>query len=140
MAMNILNNNNSSNTILRSDNEKYYWKYFTNVNPLEIKQDTHMIRALDLFIDELCLDINVIKGDIEKYNKYIIHIYTDGPLDIIKMDHYHPFLKSKFIFNKKLKQKIIEYYNAHDLFIKGPIQISEFHYIIILSKLRIKDY
>ena len=139
--METVNNNILKNDIIRSDYEKFYWSYYTNINPFVIKQDTNMLIAFDTFLKELCLDVSKILPEIEKYNKYVITINTEGLNDIIKNDQlttYKNFLKSKFIFNKRLKQKIIDYYNNYDIFSKGPIRVSEHEYVIILSKLKEK--
>ncbi len=59
-----------------------------------------------------------------QWNKYSGHVYrNDHRNDEYKEYKEYIFLKSKFLVNKKFKQKLIDYYNQHKIYVKGPINV-----------------
>ena len=94
-------------------------KYVTDINNIDYNNEFN--KAFDIFFKQ-CIVSN------EKLEKQsIVYIDCSGENNIIVKDNnYHiSFLKSKFLLNKKLKNKLIEYYNPLGYYVKGPIQMSE---------------
>jgi hypothetical protein len=130
----IMNNTNNTN----NTNNNYYtysapdsdWTFYTHVIINKNNNDDPLIRASDTFLKELLLDPDLVKESIEKHNFHRIYINTDGTLDIITdqkdqkdQKRGYTFLKSKFLSNKKFKQRLIEYYNPYRIYVKGPINV-----------------
>jgi hypothetical protein len=109
------------------------WKYYTYVKPISNHNDP-LIRAFNSFVNDLLIDeetiINYLKNNNNK--KYFI-INTDDQNDFIQnkdpsrssdlIYSDHIFLKSKFLSNRKFKQKLLDYYNPLNIFVKGPSEI-----------------
>jgi hypothetical protein len=133
------------------NSEKHYthfdknsdWTYYTNINLIDDRNEDPLVKAFNIFVDSLTTNIAIasILESIDTTGSYVITIDTDGPNDIIKNNDKkssYVFLKSKFLQNKKLKQRLIDFYNPYDIFVKGPLQNSvDLHvWTIVLCKLR----
>lgn len=100
------------------------WTFYTNVNYKDNSNDDPLIKAFNKFIKDLMIDPEEINKEINKGRdmKRII-INTDGKNDIIDIGSDYHFLKSRFLVNKKFKQKLIEYYNPFKIYVRGPINV-----------------
>lgn len=98
------------------------WKFYTNIN-FDNDSNDSLTKALDKFFNSIKFDENELKKELEtSYNKRII-INTEGSFDIIDTSSSYKFLKSKFLVNRKFKQKLIDYYKPMGIFVKGPTEI-----------------
>jgi len=102
---------------LRSNNG---WNYHTHINPT-IKTEDPLTKAFELFLSEMLLPEDFIKNELhlKKQSKKFI-IDTNGENDQIAGTQ---FLKSKFLANRKFKQRLVDYYNPLFIFIKGPSEL-----------------
>jgi hypothetical protein len=82
-----------------------------------------LLNALNIFVKSLLLNKEDITNEIRINGFKRILINTDGQNDIINTESRYTFLKSRFLTNKKLKQKLIEYYNPIGIFVKGPFDV-----------------
>lgn len=100
------------------------WVFYTHIT-IKCSRNDPLFEASGLLMKEFIFDIDEIKKEIENNGRFRIIINTDGHLDLIELGGQKKsvFLKSRFLSNKKFKQKLIEYYNPHKLFVKGPINI-----------------
>jgi hypothetical protein len=96
------------------------WTFYT-----DNQNDNPLIYAFNKFSNELTIDVN--KQELLKWlenNDYMrININTEGTHNIIESIKGHTFFKNRFLINKKFKQKLIEYYNPYNIYVKGPINI-----------------
>ena len=108
------------------------WKYHTHVTPNEKdKLKDPLTRAFETFLKELLIDEESIKKKIENYQNnnikkpYRLLINTRGSQDNIIMDDTnHPiFLKSRFLADRRFKQRLVDYYNPIGIFVKGPKEL-----------------
>lgn len=103
--------------------KKSGWKYYTKINPNLDKPNDPLSRAFDKFIGELLIDEKHLKDVVEK--KLIINTANENNNIVIRSNGVdHIFFKDKFLVTKKFRQKLIDYYNNHDMFVNGPKEIS----------------
>lgn len=95
------------------------WKYYTKINPYNDKPNDPLSKALELFIKDLLLTEEEI-NEIKNTKKFIIN--TNGSLNNIEIG-MNVFNKDRFLSSRKFKQKLIDYYNSHGIFVRGPKEI-----------------
>src|SRR5574343_16907 len=114
-----------------ADSKDSDWTFYTNVNYDENVNNDPLLKAFNKFLGSFTTDVNVqeITKYLESNDHKRIFIDTEGTKDIINTDNKdigrrdYVFLKSKFLINKKFKQRLIEFYNPHKIYVKGPVNI-----------------
>lgn len=107
------------------------WQYYTKVRPRRSKTfgdngndeyQTEMEKAMEVFVGECTIDINILSEHIASEGCYRIEIDTNRHVDEIDAgSNYHViFLRSKFLQNPRFKKRLIEHYNPEGIFVKGP--------------------
>lgn len=107
------------------------WAFHTYINPETIVniQKLAFDCSFNIFLNEITQKIPMMLSDIEKIKsktnrtRYRHYINITGDNNIIIHDHMeqYSFYKERFLLNKTFKNKLIEYFKPHDLFVKGPI-------------------
>jgi len=113
------------------------WKYFTKITPFNERLDP-LSTAFEEFLSNCLKEITDldIQDILENNTLKKIIIDTNGSKNNIIVNS-HIFYKDIFIKNKKFKQKLIDHYNSHGIFVKGPRehQYDRGTWIIELSKI-----
>jgi hypothetical protein len=127
------------------------WKYFTHVTPnKKDRMNDPLTRAFDSFLSDLLFDEIIIKKELEKNQPRRLLINTNGDHDKVVIKNSNSsndpiFLKSRFLSNRKFKQRLVDYYNPIGIFVKGPKEVikrdgeSTNQWLIELSKIHIKS-
>lgn len=96
------------------------WTYHTHITPID---DTLLYNPLNDAFNQFLNNLKIEKEEITKklqiQTPYRLIIRTEGDFDNINISG-KVFQKSKFLINRKFKQKLIDYYNPIGIFVKGP--------------------
>ena len=96
------------------------WYYHTHINPLTKTEDP-LTKAFESFLKDMLLPEDFIRNELHlKKQSKKLNIDTKGSND--KIDGTS-FLKSLFLINRKFKQRLVDYYNPLDIFVKGPNEL-----------------
>ena len=125
------------------------WRYHTHVTPNEDDRlNDPLTRAFESFLSDLLIDEKIVK-DLVKLQPKRLLINTTGTNDRVIVKNQGPnvpiFLKSRFLSNRKFKQRLVDYYNPINIFVKGPKEVlkrdgeSTNQWIIELSPIHIKQ-
>lgn len=113
-------NNNDIKTYQYQTKSKSGWTYHTHITPIDSELLYNPLNeAFNQFLNNLKLKKDDIYEKLEQKTPYRLIIRTSGTLDNISISG-KTFQKSKFLINRKFKQKLIEYYNEIDIFVNGP--------------------
>jgi hypothetical protein len=126
------------------------WRYHTHVTPNEDDRlNDPLTRAFESFLSDLFIDEQIIKKELVKIQPRRLLINTNGAHDRVVVKNQGPnvpiFLKSRFLSNRKFKQRLVDYYNPINIFVKGPKEVlkrdgeSTNQWIIELSPIHIKQ-
>ena len=117
------------------------WKFHTYINPNKNQESDPLIIAFELFLKEVTIDKETLYKELKlnKIKRIIINTNNNDIIEIPNKNVKQEFLRSKFLNNKKFKQRLIDYYNTIGVFIKGPTEFkkrdgsSTNHWIIELN-------
>ena len=130
-------NRNKKNGPVRSSS----WKFHTYINPNKNQENDPLITAFELFLKEVTIPKEQLHKEFQsnKIKRIIINTNNNDIIEIPNKNVKQVFLRSKFLENKKFKQRLIDYYNTIGVFIKGPTEFkkrdgtSTNHWIIELN-------
>jgi hypothetical protein len=117
------------------------WKFHTYINPNKNQENDPLITAFELFLKEVTIPKEQLHKEFQsnKIKRIIINTNNNDIIEIPNKNVKQVFLRSKFLENKKFKQRLIDYYNTIGVFIKGPTEFkkrdgtSTNHWIIELN-------